>query len=306
MSVKPTKMRPTGNQASKFQALPVELHLSIFFFFELKPFLLSHGVCKNWKRLLQVTDVHPTRKCMIQLYRQIVNTSGFEKPIKWARENLLPFDRETYVQSLLSQHSFIPEDFCMWMLEWPSSLPIHNIWPGLPFLEYRGDTTERPHGVNWIAYNGSSPKLHAVVYKYKTAESRFVPALLIWRTDKSTTWLVFDQEDPTLFGKIFVIDLRDAQATGAIPYNEEVDDDSSCCEYDIFFHADWIVFMECSWAIRLAYARSPPLPEPIGRPEMSVPTPVRIAFNSLICTEIPAPLWTDRNTPEVKQYLDSA
>ena len=61
----------------------------------------------------QVTDVHPTRKHMIQFYRQIVNTSDFEKPIKWARENLLPFDRETYVQSLLSQHSFIPEDFRM-------------------------------------------------------------------------------------------------------------------------------------------------------------------------------------------------
>ncbi|PPQ92219.1 hypothetical protein CVT25_008991 [Psilocybe cyanescens] len=93
------------------QSLPVEILLHMFLFLELKPYIISHGVCKDWQGLLPLVKLHPIRRRLLALYHQIINTPHFERSLTWSLENLEPFDRQAYIDSLLSQYPAIPEEF---------------------------------------------------------------------------------------------------------------------------------------------------------------------------------------------------
>lgn len=187
-------------------SLPNEL-LEIFSFLEFIPCIICHGVCKTWRELIPSTKLHPIRVRFLALYIRILETPGFQKMLEWTEENLQSFDREEYFQCLLVQYPVIPEEFHMWILEWPARLVIHCTWPGLPFVHvHRRMTTPffRRFGVNWIAYRSSSPQLSALVYKKDTAFQTFVPGLYLWRRATETDWLVFAQDEPELFGRVII------------------------------------------------------------------------------------------------------
>ena len=157
----------------------------------------------------------------------------------WTLDNLIPFDRHSYMATLRSQctgpEAEIPEDFEMYILEWPARTAIACMWPGLPFVDSQTDSIQRQFGINYLAH---SPQLSALVFKYQLPEVCFIPALLTWRNSVSTSWLLFDKTPQdrlgfTLHGCFFKMALYptphcadEVNDAGTIPYVYDEDTDS--------------------------------------------------------------------------------
>ncbi|KAJ7249413.1 hypothetical protein C8J57DRAFT_1079599 [Mycena rebaudengoi] len=136
--------------------IPNEILLEIIPFFCLKSLIAGRGVCKEWKELilrhiainvpriglashvcvcaiLYILTINGARRSLLRLYTRLIRTPTFLRTRPWTLENLQPFDRQGYIDALLSQHNDIPEDFCIWILEWPAARAAINCsWPGLP------------------------------------------------------------------------------------------------------------------------------------------------------------------------------
>ncbi|KAJ7034520.1 hypothetical protein C8F04DRAFT_1183066 [Mycena alexandri] len=96
---------------------PPEISLQIFPHLRLKGLISARGVCKRWKELVALADIHPTRLALLKLYQKTVHDPLFLPTRPWTLANLRPFDRQAYINALLVQHDYIPEDFCLWILE---------------------------------------------------------------------------------------------------------------------------------------------------------------------------------------------
>ncbi|KAF9560326.1 hypothetical protein CPC08DRAFT_477035 [Agrocybe pediades] len=123
-----------------------------------------------------------------------------------------------YIDGLLSQHTYIPEDFRMWILEWPARMAISCLWPGIPLVRSTHNKDDQPHGVIWLPYKRESPELLALLFKRRTPHARFIPALLLWRDDFRTMWLVFEKDDeqPDLFGSVLILNDQMRGETSAV------------------------------------------------------------------------------------------
>ncbi|KAH9487407.1 hypothetical protein JR316_0001482 [Psilocybe cubensis] len=202
-------------------SLPVEIMLHIFSHLEIKPYLFSRGVCKEWQHLLPLADIHPVRRRLVELYLKMVNTPNFIDTRTWIVDNLQPFDRQAYIDTLLSQYPAIPEEFRVWLLEWPEKATVNCIWPGLPLVACIDFRPSRRCGVNWVAYKMHSPQLLAPVYRQRTPFAKFVPGLLIWRQGISTEWLIFDKDEPELFGCVYVTNRLENEKPAVIPHERQ-------------------------------------------------------------------------------------
>jgi hypothetical protein len=49
----------------------------------------------------------------VNLYFSIIESSAFEQSHPWLLENLCSFDRQAYIDALLDQHDYLPDDFRM-------------------------------------------------------------------------------------------------------------------------------------------------------------------------------------------------
>ncbi|KAJ7825459.1 hypothetical protein B0H13DRAFT_1918618 [Mycena leptocephala] len=47
-------------------------------------------------------------------------------------------DQQAYIDALLDQQAYLPDDFRIWILEWPAKAAIACCWPGLPYKYWRG------------------------------------------------------------------------------------------------------------------------------------------------------------------------
>ncbi|KAJ6486055.1 hypothetical protein C8R47DRAFT_933301, partial [Mycena vitilis] len=136
--------------------LPPEVSLQIFPRLPLKALIAGEGVCRLWKQLISMAEINPTRRSLWALYRKIVNDPLFLPTRPWLLANLRPFDRQAYIDALLFQHNYIPEDFRLWILEWPARAVIACAWPGLPETycgrppHESGDDVERMIGCNYL------------------------------------------------------------------------------------------------------------------------------------------------------------
>ncbi|KAH9487363.1 hypothetical protein JR316_0001438 [Psilocybe cubensis] len=271
---------------SMLQSLPVEILLHVFSFLELQPYLISHGVCKDWQRLLPLTELHPIRRRMLELYQKIISTPNFEKTRPWTLDNMQPFDRQTYIDGLLTQYPVIPAEFRMWILEWPNCLAIACTWPSLPVLRYRWHANQRRPGVNWLGYVPTNPHLSAVVYRSGTPDVKVIPALLIWRENSITNWLIFDQDEPDLFGRIYATDFMEGESSAVIPYPGQ----------DPWYtnepYPDWIAYMEYLWECTVSALEINPTYELPDRPPI---LPVVVCYNMAWDTTLPTFPWAQRD-----------
>jgi len=183
----------TFAQRTTIADLPLDVLLDCFSFMELKSLIISRCVCAEWREFVPRAPLLRERRRLLDLHYGIINTDYFLKTHDYALEHLRPFDRQAYVNNFISQHPALPDDFRLWILEWPSSIVIHGIWPGLPD---RLRPTSRP-GVNWLA----TPQVSALVYHVGTPDVEFIPGILIWRTPDVATWLILDDR-PHLFGRV--------------------------------------------------------------------------------------------------------
>ncbi|PPQ87856.1 hypothetical protein CVT25_009508 [Psilocybe cyanescens] len=291
----------TTKTPTTLQSLPVEILLYIFSFLELKPYIISHGVCKEWLRLLPMAELHPIRSRLLALYHRIIHTPHFENSLTWSLDNLHPFDRQAYIDSLLAQYPVIPEEFRMWILEWPARLVIACTWPGIQFRNSGASNCRRRFGVNWLGYNNESPQLFAVLYKNQTPQVKFIPALLIWRESHTTDWLVFAEDEPDIFGRVYVTDVMEGEKSSIITNGRHPDyDDDSDDESDGYInvpHADWVTYLECQWENIAPFLL---VPETLydGRPDsdLQIRQPVPVQFGGGLPTMLPTFPWDLRGT----------
>ncbi|KAH9487416.1 hypothetical protein JR316_0001491 [Psilocybe cubensis] len=164
----------------------------------------------------------------------MINTPHFINSRSWTLKNLRPFDRQAYVDSLLSQYQEIPEEFRLWILEWPNCLAISCMWPGLPFVDCFKGNAERRYGVNWLGYKSESPQLLAAICQSETPNVKFVPGLLIWRAFTTTEWLVFSREGDSLFGRVYVKDFMKLESSVIIPHESLVEYAGGRTEHEDF------------------------------------------------------------------------
>ncbi|KAJ6572137.1 hypothetical protein B0H19DRAFT_1373024 [Mycena capillaripes] len=138
-----------------FVDLPPEISLQVFPHLPLKGLIAADGVCRLWKHFISVADINSTRRSLWSLYRKTVHDPLFLPTRPWLLANLRPFDRQAYVDALLAQHNHLPEDFRLWILEWPARAVIACAWPGLPqtycgYPPEDGDDIERIIGCNFL------------------------------------------------------------------------------------------------------------------------------------------------------------
>ncbi|KAJ7619610.1 hypothetical protein FB45DRAFT_755324, partial [Roridomyces roridus] len=137
-----------------FHDLPPELVLEVVPHLPLKALIAAEGVCRQWKAFVSIADIYPPRRALLSLYKKIVHDPLFHdlgtRP--WLWENLRPFDRQAYLDHILAQHDYIPEDFRLWILEWPEKDVIACAWPGLPavYCWEDADDVERVAGYNHL------------------------------------------------------------------------------------------------------------------------------------------------------------
>ncbi|KAH9487365.1 hypothetical protein JR316_0001440 [Psilocybe cubensis] len=284
--IEPPEIERTSHVPITLQSLPVEILLHVFSFLELQPYLISHGVCKDWKRLLPLTELHPIRGRMLDLYRRIMSTPNFEKALPWTLDNMQPFDRQTYIDGLLRLYPVIPAEFRMWILEWPNCLAIRCTWPSLPVFRSRCHDCQRRPGVNWLGYAPTNPHLYAVVYRRGTPDVKVIPALLIWRETSITDWLIFDQDEPDLFGRVYVNDFIDGATSAVIPYPGQ----------DPWYinepYPDWIAYMEYLWECTASALEVNPL---LQLPDEPLVLPIVVCYNMAWDTTLPTFPWAQRD-----------
>ncbi|KAJ7661392.1 hypothetical protein DFH06DRAFT_1192199 [Mycena polygramma] len=164
-----------------------EVLLQIFPHCPLKSLIAAHGVSTLWRQFVPLADISPPRRGLLDFYFAIIESPAFQRSRPWLLENLCPFDREAYIDTLLDQHDYLPEDFRIWILEWPAKAVIACCWPGLPHKYYGAEETdeiERMCGCNSLGK--IPPVVHTMVFRRSEEVEVDVPALLVWENEGST------------------------------------------------------------------------------------------------------------------------
>ncbi|KAJ8521067.1 hypothetical protein ONZ45_g2220 [Pleurotus djamor] len=116
--------------------IPNELLLAIFREFHLTTLINGRAVCRKWHDLLPLAEIHPIRRALLDLYNQIITEPWFLDGRPWVLKNLTSFDRQGFLDALLAQYNYLPEEFRIWLLEWPAKAVYYGFWPGLPAYTY--------------------------------------------------------------------------------------------------------------------------------------------------------------------------
>ncbi|KAJ7499938.1 hypothetical protein FB451DRAFT_1008621, partial [Mycena latifolia] len=159
--------------------------------------IAAHGVSKLWRHLAPLADIISPRRGLLDLYFKIIESPVFERTRPWLLKNLRPFDREAYIAVLLEQHNYLPDDFRIWILEWPAKAVIACCWPGLPAKYYGSLETDDVELIEGCTFLGRVPPVvHTVLFARGHSEepvSVDVPALLTWEDADGKRWLVLSE-----------------------------------------------------------------------------------------------------------------
>ncbi|KAJ7474485.1 hypothetical protein B0H11DRAFT_1334302 [Mycena galericulata] len=157
------------------QDCPNEVVLQFFPHFCLKSLIAARGVCRLWKMLIRLADIHPTRRRLLLLYKRLIRSPAFLPTRPWTLAHLISFNRQAYVDELLLYNQVdIPEEFRLWVLEWPARAAINCIWPGLPSDYCMGAMLplDRNEGFNVLGYSLPSvdpipsPSVYVIKFNY--------------------------------------------------------------------------------------------------------------------------------------------
>jgi hypothetical protein len=71
--------------------------------------IASKGVCRQWRHLVPLADISPTRRALLELYLEVISSPYFAQSRSWRIANLQPFDHTAFLDTLLKQHNYIPD-----------------------------------------------------------------------------------------------------------------------------------------------------------------------------------------------------
>ncbi|KAL0954137.1 hypothetical protein HGRIS_005277 [Hohenbuehelia grisea] len=194
--------------------LPQDILYDLLPYLPLQSLIAARGVCRTWHHAAELADIHPIRRELLNIYLDLIDRPWFLDSRKWPLENLRDFDRQAYLDTLLAQYNWLPEDFSMWILEWPARATFGWIWPGLPCDDFTGESTfHRLSGINTLGI--IPPVVGQVFLVYPRDEEEMpngnpkerpddfvAPALLVWEDpDDYQVWLMLG-EDSALRGKV--------------------------------------------------------------------------------------------------------
>ncbi|KAL0954131.1 hypothetical protein HGRIS_005272 [Hohenbuehelia grisea] len=211
----PIHNQSTMNPANiKLPDLPQDILYDLLPYLPLQSLIATRGVCRAWRHAAELADIHPIRRELLNIYLDLIDRPWFLDSLKWPLENLRDFDRQAYLDTLLAQYNWLPEDFSMWILEWPARATFGWVWPGLPSDDFSGETTfHRSSGINTLGI--MPPEVGAVLFVYPRDEEEMpdgnikkrpddfvAPALLVWEDPADhQVWLILG-EDSAYRGKV--------------------------------------------------------------------------------------------------------
>jgi hypothetical protein len=130
--------------------LPNELLLEIFSFLPLKSLISARFVNQRWRQLVPKSDLLPARRALYALYYHVINHPNFLNTREATLSVLGPkIDREGLI-SLWEGCGVVvlPEEFKLWLLEWPEKAVFGWMWPRLDVSLHRGGNVEQRWGFN--------------------------------------------------------------------------------------------------------------------------------------------------------------
>ncbi|KAL0961231.1 hypothetical protein HGRIS_006197 [Hohenbuehelia grisea] len=178
--------------------LPVELLLEIFSFLPLKYLIAARGVNQHWRALVPSAKLPPARRALYDLYYDTLASPSFlpSRPRVLAR--LKSFDRELYLDRISQKGGELPEEFRLWILEWPAKAAFRSAWPGLA-----NEATVDPfvtEGANCLTV----PQVREMRF-FRDGLEHKVPALDVWWYGFTHyASLLLHSSDTTLDGAVYV------------------------------------------------------------------------------------------------------
>lgn len=115
--------------------LPDEVHLAIQSHMPISTLLTARAVCRLWKSLIPGSHIPPARLRLLNLYLHLIQLPVFHATRKDTLQRLQPFDRERALRLISKGGIELPEEFRLWILEWPERAAFAGIWPGLGGLK---------------------------------------------------------------------------------------------------------------------------------------------------------------------------
>ena len=122
--------------------LPVEIKLRILGFLDFVSLHRIRNTNRAWQNIVNDSLTRPNIICparvkLLRLYLDLHLYPSFRA----SRKNVMPyleqFSREKYLENLQSEISKlcpkarIPEEFALWIMEWPENAIIDRVWPGV-------------------------------------------------------------------------------------------------------------------------------------------------------------------------------
>ncbi|KAL0961140.1 hypothetical protein HGRIS_006112 [Hohenbuehelia grisea] len=167
---------------------PNELWLDIIPHLELQPLIAIRCTSRTLRSLAASAasaNIHPLRKAFLSLYLDIIDRPWFLETRPWLLENLRPFDRQAYLDAIAAFPGVhIPEDFAMWIMEWPECAVIKCMWPGLPLDQGYRARYYAGHRAGWNCLGMIPPTVLAftMMEEIDLGLNTFTrtPGLLLW------------------------------------------------------------------------------------------------------------------------------
>jgi len=281
-----------GISTDRFTDIPNELTLRIFSWthLNLRGLIAVRGVSQTWRALVPHIECSPIRKRMLSFYDTLIASPLFLRTRPWVLENLkASFDRQAFVEKLLGKYPFFPEEFRLWILEWPEKAVIGGLWPGLPRKRYQNEYADvihvREDELNWIPF----PRISVFIWEDRN-KAEYIPALLVWQEKTKATCLILG-ERRDMNGKVFTYYDELGYLTlhgpiGALRNYETVED-------------GWIDYQRGIWRTMV---------EREHLWESSPPKPLEIPLNNSVDSflqmhESPQIAWVKRNGIEGQNWL---
>ncbi|KAJ7600580.1 hypothetical protein C8J56DRAFT_1156917 [Mycena floridula] len=210
-----------------FQDLATATKLVIFQHLTLVSLIRARCVCKEWRSLVLTSDIYPIRRTFYEIYLVLIQSPEFLKSRPYVLQQLErgvqerheAFNRQGFIDAVLKQYPHIPEDFSLWILEWPERAVIGSVWPNLPFEEVPEAILSGASREGWNFLANEPVCVFELQFgtTYQDNVPPRGPALPIWETQlrEAAVWLSLD-DDEDRKGKVYRVTDMVANEIGPI------------------------------------------------------------------------------------------